>query len=186
MNPRNWWCLCSGSQTGNLRKKLNGKWTKICCEKHHYRLAGKSFADSSQRGVICQLAPNSNFFSVLAIAVSVCSRAICCFIRRLATFQKFGLVGKCAWDQSVCRIASLKEFSCTSQSGLNKIKTIIQYVPVFFPSNQVSLKSPKPRIASKLILRPRKIFLLLDYLDFSKNFLFHLQMFADIYKRIHL
>lgn len=65
------------------------------------------------------------------------------------------------------------------------MKTIIQFVPVFFPSNQVSLKSAKLRIASKLILRSRKNSPRLDYLDCSNNFLFHSRMFADIYHLIH-
>jgi len=76
-------------------------------------------------------------------------------------------------------------FFCTSQGILNKIKTIIQFVPVFFPSNQVSLKSAKLRIASKLILRSRKNCPRLDYLDSSNNFFFLSQMFADIYYLIH-
>jgi hypothetical protein len=76
-------------------------------------------------------------------------------------------------------------FFCTGQGVSNKTKTAIQDVPVFFPSNQVSLKSAKLRIASKLILRSRKICPRLDSLDFSNNFLCHSQMFADIYYRIH-
>ena len=76
-------------------------------------------------------------------------------------------------------------FFSTSQGVLNKIKTIIQCAPVFFPSNPVSLKSAKLWIASKLILRLRKIFPRLDYLDCSNNFLFDSQMSSDIYYLIH-
>lgn len=67
----------------------------------------------------------------------------------------------------------MKDFFCTSHGILNKIKIIIQYVPVFFPSNQVSMESAKLRIASKLILRSRKIFPRLDYLDCSNTFFFN-------------
>jgi hypothetical protein len=75
------------------KKNSTGSGKKICCEKHHYRPAGKSFADSSQRKIICQLLPNSSFFYVHAIAISVCSRAMFCFAWRLSTCQKFGLFG---------------------------------------------------------------------------------------------
>jgi hypothetical protein len=47
------------------------------------------------------------------------------------------------------------------------------------------LKSAKLRIASKLILRSRKICPRLVSLEFSNNFLCHSQMFPDMYYRIH-
>jgi len=71
------------------------------------------------------------------------------------------------------------------QGVFNKIKTTIQYFPVFFPSNQVSLKSAKLRTSSKLILRSRKICPQLDSLYFSNTFLCRWQMFTDIYCRIY-